>query len=71
MSISVTLLSPTLAAGGAGKGFLSSMEAQVVFEAADSVEDFRAPRALAAPDLVHSPGHFVPLVAHRVLFSLY
>ena len=67
MSISVALLSPTLAAGGAGEGFISSMEAQVVFEAADSVEDFRASSALAAPDLVHSPSHFVPLVAHRVL----
>ena len=67
MSISVTLLSPTLAAGWAGEGFISSMEAQVVFEAADSVEDFRASRALAAPDLVHSSSQVVPLVAHRVL----
>ena len=64
MSVSVALLSPTLAAGWAGEGFISSMEAQVVFEAADSVEDFRASRALAAPDLVHSPCQFVSPVAH-------
>ena len=67
MSIPVALLSPTLAAGWAGEGFISSMEAQVVFEAADSVEDFRASSALAGPDLVHSPSQLVPLVAHGVL----
>ena len=70
MSVSVAFLSPALTTEGASEGFISSMKAQVVLDTAFAVEDFWAPRALAAPDFPHSPSLFILLVVHRVLFSL-
>ena len=64
MTISVALLGPLLATELTLVGFVSSVNAQVILETAESAELFLAAWASASPDLVHSTSLHVQLVPH-------
>ena len=69
MPVPITLLCPAPVTERASEWLIVAVDAQVVFQAADSSEFFGAPWLIASPYLVHSAGQLIPFVPHCILFG--